>query len=89
MEDLQTYRLPESSKILTEELAYVLGAVKGDGNIQPSTIRLKVKDEDFAQEFAKNIRIWSGKEPKQRTVKEKTGETIKFLHIWKGSYSLE
>ncbi len=53
-------KLPESAKENSEELAYILGVVYGDGYLGKSMVRLKVKDEDFAKNFSDYIFKWSG-----------------------------
>jgi len=55
-----TKKLPENSKNPSKELGYILGVIYGDGCLNKYTIKLKVKDLDFAETFAKNILEWSG-----------------------------
>lgn len=62
------HKLKQSTKKLSKEFAYVLGAVYGDGHYHiyktgrrtNATIILQVKDKDFALEFKKNIEEWLG-----------------------------
>ena len=55
-----TKHLPDMAKELTEDLAYILGVVRGDGHISGQDIRLRVIDEDFAEMFETTLRQWSG-----------------------------
>jgi intein-encoded DNA endonuclease-like protein len=55
-----TKKLPESSKTPSKELGYILGVIYGDGYLDKYTIKLKVKDLDFAEIFAETISKWSG-----------------------------
>jgi len=55
-----TKKLPESSKVPSKELGYILGVIYGDGCIGKYVVKLKVKDLDFAETFAENIFRWSG-----------------------------
>lgn len=59
----RVYELPDGFDILTQELAYVFGAVYGDGFFDAKKIGLNVTDKDFAENFAKIIRTWSKKKP--------------------------
>ncbi|MBU0628706.1 MAG: hypothetical protein KKC75_05935 [Nanoarchaeota archaeon] len=55
---------------MSPQFAYTLGVVYGDANISiyksksstGGSIALKVKDEDFALIFKKNVEMWSGRE---------------------------
>ena len=55
-------RLPESSKILTEDLGYILGVVYGDGHVsvKQRRVMLGVTDKEFAEKFKETIERWSG-----------------------------
>jgi len=63
--------LKTTSRIPKEDLAYVIGAVRGDGycRIRKSSerssgeITLKVINKDFAKEFADQLEKWSGIKP--------------------------
>lgn len=63
--------LKTGSEILKENLAYVIGTVEGDGycRIRKSSERssgeiiLKVINKDFAEEFANQLKKWSGIKP--------------------------
>ena len=54
-------KLPEKSKRLTPELAYILGVMYGDGHFAKCQIRLGTKDRDFLNYFAIMAEAWSGK----------------------------
>jgi intein-encoded DNA endonuclease-like protein len=60
-----------SARKLSIELAYIYGVLIGDGNIERRErtwrINLNVKDIDFAQEFARNLHLWSGLKPTIRS----------------------
>ena len=43
---------------VTPEMAYIMGAIKGDGLITRWNIRLEVNDKDFIEEFKKNVEKW-------------------------------
>jgi hypothetical protein len=55
-------KIPESSKLLTKEKAYILGVLCGDGYIRihkngrSFLVGLDVTDEDFADEFKKCLK---------------------------------
>lgn len=55
--------LPDKSKELTPELAYILGVMYGDGYFGKCQIRLGTKDRDFADYFNYVSQKWSGKKP--------------------------
>ena len=57
--------LPNKSKELTPELAYILGVLYGDGYFGPGQIRLGTKDKDFADYFILIVEKWCGKKPLQ------------------------
>ncbi len=59
---LKTKRLPDYAKVLSEDLAYILGVVYGDGHvsIDQRRIMLGVTDYDFADFFRKTLEKWSG-----------------------------
>lgn len=77
-----TKKLPEDAKIPSRELGYVLGAIYGDGYLGKYSIKLKVKDSDFAETFAKNILKWSGHTSSIR--KDKFGLYIVRFHSIRG-----
>jgi len=54
--------LKESAYKLSEELAYILGVIEGDGSISKvcNNICLSCKDRDFIEEFKRNLEEWSG-----------------------------
>lgn len=66
------HRLNKNAKILNKDLAYILGVKRGDGywrkRITPERtsgeIGLDVKNLDFAKEFEKRLKRWSGIQPK-------------------------
>lgn len=53
-------KIPKSIKQPSKELAYILGALHGDGTIGKTYLRLKVKDRDFAIAFGEALLKWSG-----------------------------
>jgi len=55
--------LLDRSKLLSPELAYVLGVIYGDGYFGPSQIGLGTIDQDFRDYFVKILTKWSGKKP--------------------------
>jgi len=59
-------------------IAYILGVLHGDGYINKYTMKLKVKDFDFAKTFAKEVLSWTGRLPSIRT--DKNGLYIVNLH---------
>jgi len=71
--------LRKGANILSNDLAYILGVIEGDGYCKKvksprrvsATIILKVKDFDFIQAFADAIRNWSGIEPRFGKDKER------------------
>ena len=66
------HQINKNAKILNEDLAYILGVKRGDGYwrkiITPmrssGEIGLNVKNLDFAKEFEKRLKKWSGIQPK-------------------------
>ncbi|MDP4012561.1 MAG: LAGLIDADG family homing endonuclease [Candidatus Nanoarchaeia archaeon] len=77
--ELRTKRLPERAKTMSEELAYILGVVYGDGHISTKQRRvmLSATDEDFVLEFKANLEKWSKFEARYTTRKLKLSEGIK------------
>jgi|SRR3989344_221012 len=71
------HKIPESSKKLTKEKAYVLGVLCGDGYLNKSpkgcTISLNSIDEEFVQRFSKCLRKIYKITPKEHLVKLKNG----------------
>ena len=73
----------KNAKELSQDLAYILGVINGDGHygkvITPkrvsAEIGLNVRDLDFAEEFKNKLKKWSGIEPKFH---ERNGEVINF-----------
>lgn len=69
---IKHHRINKNAKILKKDLAYILGVIKGDGywrkRITPKRtsgeIRLDVRNLDFAKEFEKRLKRWSGIQPK-------------------------
>jgi len=64
IKELKEEKFLELSKNITEDFAYVLGAVLGDGYIyfHPKGwghIRISVKDKDFANNFFQSLKNWS------------------------------
>jgi len=76
---LRTKKLLESAKIMSPELAYILGVVYGDGHvsIKQRRIILSVIDKDFALNFKENLEKWSGFKVRFFTRKIKTDKIIK------------
>ena len=76
---LRTKRLPESAKILSPELAYVLGVVYGDGHvsIKQRRIILGVTDEDFALKFKSKLEKWSSFKARFKKRIKKTDYKVK------------
>ena len=68
------------------EFAYILGVVHGDGfiNVRPSggTIGLKVKDQDFAIKFKKDLESWS-----ELTVKSKSQDGFYYVNLYSTKFS--
>jgi len=79
------HQINKNAGLLNEDLAYVIGVIEGDGYCRKrkskertsGEIILKVKDQDFAKEFAKRLKRWSGIEPKYW---EKNGEFFAALY---------
>lgn len=86
--ELRTKRLPESAKILNEDLAYILGVAYGDGHISVKQRRviLSVTDKDFALKFKETIERWSGFKARFFTRLIKLDEYIKNRKIQYVSY---
>ncbi len=63
----QQREMIEESKFLSNELAYIYGVLIGDGHLEAcklnNRIYLGVCDKDFAYEFAKVLKKWSGFSP--------------------------
>lgn len=59
--EMRTKRLPEGAKILSEDLAYILGVVYGDGHvsIKQRRVILSAIDEDFVLTFKNTLEKWS------------------------------
>lgn len=51
------------NKQLDDNLAYILGVLKGDGFLRGNSTGLLVKDEDFVDTFLKRVEQWSGYTP--------------------------
>ncbi|CAK0770702.1 hypothetical protein CCP3SC1AL1_520003 [Gammaproteobacteria bacterium] len=62
MAETKCGKLPNKSYSLTPSLAYILGAVAGDGyyNHKPYRIYLRCIDKDFADNFKQKLEEWSG-----------------------------
>ncbi len=56
-------KLSKKSKIISEELAYIMGVMFGDGYFGEGLIGLGTKDEDFSEYFIKTVKKWCDKEP--------------------------
>jgi len=82
---LKHHQINKKAKILREDLAYIFGVIEGDGYCRKrkntkrtsGEIILKVKDKDFAEEFANRLKRWSGVNPKYW---EKDGEFFTALY---------
>lgn len=69
---LKHHQINKNAQSLSEDLAYILGVVEGDGHCRLSRgpkrtsgeIILKVKNLDFAIEFKERLKRWSGVQPK-------------------------
>ena len=85
---LRTKRLPESAKNLSQELAYILGVLYGDGHISIKQRRviLSVIDKDFALEFRNTIEKWSSFKSRFYTRNIKTNNKIKNRKIQYACY---
>jgi intein-encoded DNA endonuclease-like protein len=81
--ELATKRLPENAKIISEDLAYILGVCYGDGHISISQRRviLGVTDQDFALKFKEVIERWSGFNARFFTLMPKPDEFRKNLKL--------
>ena len=81
----QHHRLNKNATILNEDLAYILGVKRDDGywrkRITPQRtsgeIGFNVKNLDFAKEFEKRLKRWSGIQPK---IWEKDGKFYVMLY---------
>ena len=66
------HQINKNAKRLNGNLAYILGVIEGDGHCRlrrdpkrtSGEIILKVKNLDFATEFKKQLKRWSGVQPK-------------------------
>ena len=58
--------LPEESKSMTPDLAYIFGVMYGDGYFGKGQIRLGTKDKEFSDLFAKSVKNWCGKRAPQK-----------------------
>ena len=58
-------KLPEKSKKLSKELAYIYGVLIGDGHIDKKggRIGINVSDKDFALNFSNVLKKWTGLNP--------------------------
>lgn len=78
----QQREMIEESKLLSNELAYIYGVLIGDGCLEAgklnNRIYLGVCDKDFAYEFARVLKNWSGFEPtiNKRKVNPQPHKTI-------------
>ena len=55
--------LPDKSRALTPEFAYILGVMYGDGYFGRGQIRLGAKDKEFVDYFANIVEQWCYKKP--------------------------
>lgn len=79
--------LPKKSKKLSIELAYILGVFLGDGSITGNrSIVLATTDEDFAKEFMKNMKRWSGIESSMKQLPGKISNFYGRLYESKSSW---
>ena len=71
--------MPESAKKLSEELAYILGVIYGDGHvsIKQRRVILSATDKDFVLNFRDNLEKWSNFKARFYKRDIKTNETIK------------
>ena len=60
--ELNTKKLKTKYKLLTKELAYILGVIYGDGHvsIKQRRVILSAIDKDFVLNFKENLEKWSG-----------------------------
>ena len=86
--ELVTKRIPESAKIISEDLAYILGVCYGDGHISVSQRRvmLGVIDQDFALKFKETLERWSGFNARFFTLMPKPDEHRKNLKLQYHTY---
>ncbi len=86
--ELRTKRIPESAKILSEDLAYLLGVIYGDGHVsvKQRKVILGVTDKEFAMKFKETIERWSGFKARFFTRQIKLDEYIKSRKIQYVSY---
>jgi len=83
------HRINKNARRLNEDLAYILGVIEGDAHCRrrktkkrtSGEIILKVRDLDFAREFKKRLKRWSGIKPKYW---EKNGEFFVALYSKEG-----
>lgn len=63
---LPKWQLPDYSKKLSTNLAYLCGVILGDGHIHKNGYRIEllVKDKDFAESFKTAAQKWCGIKPK-------------------------
>jgi len=79
------HQINKNAKILSEDLAYILGVKRGDGYWRKritsqrtsGEIGFNVKNLDFAKEFEKRLKRWSGIQPK---IWEKDGKFYVMLY---------
>jgi hypothetical protein len=74
-----TKQLPQSAHKMSPELAYVLGVMLGDGTMSNYSLRLIVKDKDFALKFKQKLEKWNGYSIELKRVSEKRYKK----HYWK------
>lgn len=86
--ELRTKRLPENAKILSENLAYILGVVYGDGHVSVKQRRviLAATDKEFVLNFKNKLENWSGFKVRFFTRLIKLDEYIKNRKIQYVSY---
>lgn len=60
------YKLPQHTKSLTKEMAYIFGVLIGDGYFLYCQFRLDTIDKEFRDYFSKIVEKWAGKSVRER-----------------------
>ncbi|MBW2976466.1 hypothetical protein KY347_03395 [Candidatus Woesearchaeota archaeon] len=63
---LMNRKMPEESKELTKELAYIAGVMLGDGYFAEYSFSLDTIDKEFRDYFSHVVKKWSNKKPSLR-----------------------
>ena len=78
-------KLNKESKVLSPELAYILGVMYGDGHFGKGQIRLGTKDKEFIDYFVDVVEKWCGKRASISEMKKNEKPYFECYLTWKSA----